>query len=205
ATRRMIKQRLRDMPQSVVAEKSILIQDRVLGMEVWREAKAVGVFLSMPHGEAQTDRLIADAFTGGKRVFVPKTVPDSNDMELLEAGSLEDIASFPRTTWGIPEPDLTNPITGEPRPNAIDVCPPLDAILVPGLGFDVHCGRLGRGKGFYDRYLSRLSERTGKMPALIALAFECQVLEGIPTTKDDIPVNYLVTEERIVEARGSSA
>ncbi|KAF4744564.1 hypothetical protein FOZ63_003163, partial [Perkinsus olseni] len=82
ATRRMIKQRLRDMPQSVVAEKSILIQDRVLGMEVWREAKAVGVFLSMPHGEAQTDRLIADAFTGGKRVFVPKTVPDSNDMEL---------------------------------------------------------------------------------------------------------------------------
>lgn len=91
--------------------------------------------------------------------------------------SLNDISSFPRTNWGIPEPDFINPSTGEARVNAMDCRPPaLNVILVPGLGFDNHCRRLGRGKGFYDRYLSRFSAKTGSMPLLIAPAFECQVV-----------------------------
>ncbi|EER15105.1 5-formyltetrahydrofolate cyclo-ligase, putative [Perkinsus marinus ATCC 50983] len=200
ATRRMIKQRVQGIPQSLVVEKSGFIVDKILDMLVWKEAQAVGVFLSMPQGEVQTERLVADAFKSGKRVFVPKTIHGSNDMELLEAKSLNDISSFPRTTWGIPEPDFINPSTGEARVNAMDCRPPaLNVILVPGLGFDIHCRRLGRGKGFYDRYLARFSAKTGSMPLLIAPAFECEILDEIPVSAKDFPVDYVVTEERIVE------
>ena len=70
----------------------------------------------------------------------------------------------------------------------------ISTVLVPGLAFDIHGNRLGRGKGYYDRFLSTLPEST----VTIGLSFECQVFDQIPVDLDDWPVSMLVTEERIL-------
>ena len=72
----------------------------------------------------------------------------------------------------------------------------ISTVLVPGLAFDIHGNRLGRGKGYYDRFLPTLSEST----VTIGLAFECQVFDRIPVGPDDRPMAMVVTEERIIFA-----
>ncbi|MDD3585788.1 MAG: 5-formyltetrahydrofolate cyclo-ligase [Thermoguttaceae bacterium] len=64
----------------------------------------------------------------------------------------------------------------------------IDVVLVPGIAFDLVGGRLGRGAGFYDRFLSRLS----KHATLIALALGEQLVEAVPMEEHDRRVNYLV-------------
>lgn len=70
----------------------------------------------------------------------------------------------------------------------------IDLVIVPGLAFDINGNRLGRGKGYYDRFLRHLSPKTLK----IALAFECQIFETIPRDSNDVPMDLVVTEERII-------
>mmetsp|Transcript_7128 Transcript_7128/g.6109 ORF Transcript_7128/g.6109 Transcript_7128/m.6109 type:complete len:154 (-) Transcript_7128:32-493(-) len=149
----------------------------------------------MPTAEVQTCALVSDAFRQGKRLYVPKTIAGSNDMEMLEAISEEDINGFEKTRWGIPEPGSIIPSTGQTRAQASSDTDSLDLILVPGLAFDENCQRLGRGKGYYDRYLSRWMSR----PVLIGVAFECQIVDRIPVSRSDVPVDYVVTESRIIQ------
>jgi len=70
-----------------------------------------------------------------------------------------------------------------------DEAPPPDLVLVPGLAFDRHGHRLGRGGGFYDRWL----EKTG-LPT-IGLCFSCQLVDAIPCEPHDIHVHAVLTEE----------
>jgi 5-formyltetrahydrofolate cyclo-ligase len=65
----------------------------------------------------------------------------------------------------------------------------LDLILVPGLGFGRDGSRLGRGKGFYDRALA--TARAG-VP-LVAIAFDEQIVDAVPTGSHDLPVTHLLT------------
>lgn len=68
-------------------------------------------------------------------------------------------------------------------------------ILVPGLGFSVEGRRLGRGKGFFDRYLKTVGA------IKIGLCFECQVVADLPTEKHDVSVDYLVTEKGVTTCK----
>lgn len=75
----------------------------------------------------------------------------------------------------------------------------IDLVIVPGLAFDRKGNRLGRGKGYYDRFLRRVSSKTLK----IALAFECQIFEAIPHGPDDVPMDLIVTEDRVIRKTSS--
>ncbi|MGZ3807117.1 MAG: 5-formyltetrahydrofolate cyclo-ligase, partial [Bacteriovorax sp.] len=77
-----------------------------------------------------------------------------------------------------------------PKENAPDVSP--GVILVPGLAFTKKGERLGRGKGFYDKYLS--SYRGIK----IGLCFSAQLSDLLPTEEHDVKLDYIVTEEEII-------
>jgi len=81
--------------------------------------------------------------------------------------------------------------------------PPLAAIhvvLVPGLAFDRGGGRLGRGRGYYDRLLAELAPHCLR----IGVAFAGQVVERVPRQAWDLPVGYLVTEDGVAPCRGAS-
>ncbi|MDR3182103.1 MAG: 5-formyltetrahydrofolate cyclo-ligase [Planctomycetaceae bacterium] len=86
-------------------------------------------------------------------------------------------------TFGILEPKMP------PQPVPLEN---IDVILVPGLAFDRYGKRLGRGKGFYDRFLKTLKPSTFK----IAPAFECQMFDMVPTDANDVPLDAVVTERK---------
>lgn len=67
-------------------------------------------------------------------------------------------------------------------------------VLVPGLAFDADGRRLGRGKGYYDRFLAKLRRDV----RFVALAFECQMVERVPVESHDRPVGAIVTEGRVI-------
>ena len=89
---------------------------------------------------------------------------------------------------GIPEP------VTESQMNVEDI----DMLVVPGVGFDPSGRRIGYGGGFYDRLLPRVK---GKR-TIAALAFCAQVFEQVPGMPHDIPVDYIITEEKVIECNG---
>ena len=92
--------------------------------------------------------------------------------------------------FGIPEPQR--------RRGRIGLAADLDLLLVPLVGFDSDCNRIGMGGGFYDRTLAYLRRRTHwRRPRLIGIAHECQRLERIDPRPWDIPLDAVATERRI--------
>ncbi len=108
-------------------------------------------------------------------------------MRLEAAPSLDRQRDLEARRYGVPEPRSGMPIEpGELR-----------AVLVPGLGFDRSGARLGRGAGFYDRYLPGIRPET----LVIGVCFEVQVVERVPTEGHDRLVDTLVTERGWTECR----
>jgi 5-formyltetrahydrofolate cyclo-ligase len=161
----------------------------------FERASRISVYLSMPKEELSTDSVVRQALAQGKKVFVPY-IPKSSElttsgsyMEMFALRSQEDLDSLKRDSWGIPT--LTKDSLGG-RENAFgglglsradetrdeDSFEGLDLVLMPGMAFDHAHGRLGHGKGFYDRFLQRYwevaSQRTTRpnMPQLGMYAFE---------------------------------
>ncbi|MCX7787001.1 MAG: 5-formyltetrahydrofolate cyclo-ligase [Spirochaetes bacterium] len=76
-------------------------------------------------------------------------------------------------------------------------------VLVPGRVFDRHGGRIGRGKGYYDRFLrslrqSRTDGKTNIDVLAVGICFSVQVIEGVPRTEQDEPIDHLITEEGVI-------
>ena len=128
----------------------------------YQAANGIGIYLSMPIGELCTDGIVRHALKAGKKVYVPylynkrvegekKLVP-SMDMALLHSES--DYDSLSRDKWGIPSLDYyslnqrTRCLEGSRHCHGH-----LDLLLVPGVAFDFTMGRLGHGKGYYDRFI----------------------------------------------------
>lgn len=85
----------------------------------------------------------------------------------------------------------------QPGPDAPEVSPRIvEAVLVPGVLFDRRGGRLGHGKGYYDRLLGSMRPR----PYLIGVTLERRVVPTIPVDRDDIPMDALITEHGFAEA-----
>jgi 5-formyltetrahydrofolate cyclo-ligase len=84
----------------------------------------------------------------------------------------------------------------QPAPDAAEVSPrTVEAVLVPGVLFDRRGGRLGHGKGYYDRLLGSMRPR----PYLIGVSLERRVVPQIPVDSDDIPMDALITERGFTE------
>ena len=98
--------------------------------------------------------------SSGKHCFVPRydTTGATNDMDMVKLRDLQDYESLPLTPWNIKQPEAHD----DSRPEALAATDQgLDLLLVPGLAFTEDGRRLGRGKGFYDKYLER-SEKVGR-------------------------------------------
>ena len=70
----------------------------------------------------------------------------------------------------------------------------LDMILMPGLAFTTTGHRMGRGGGFYDRYLSEYRGRHGRLPVLKAIAFKEQICDAVPVDDTDVDIDHVVYE-----------
>ncbi len=157
----------------------------LMAMEQFENASIVMMYLSLPH-EVDTYEAILHAWQLGKIVAVPKISWQQRHMIPVRISSLE--TGFSTGAWG-----LRNPLTGVPIPFG-----EIDLVVAPALGFDRRGNRLGRGGSFYDRFFANkevVASRCG-------LAFAEQVLDSIPVTESDEPVDFLVTDEEVISCDG---
>jgi 5-formyltetrahydrofolate cyclo-ligase len=148
-----------------------LVTNQILASTEYQNARAISIFLSMPGKEISTSDIVTDALTKGKAVYVPYIYSFGQNprrlkvMDMLRLKDVHDFQSLQPDNWGIPS--LSSDSVGS-RENALGgtglqtedhvspkKSPCLDMIFVPAVAFDHANRRLGHGKGFYDRYLSR--------------------------------------------------
>lgn len=178
--RQQLRQEVAEISPEIIAEKSHKACQLLFEQTEFKKAETVMVFLSLP-GEIDTSPIVLRCWQDRKRVLAPKVSWNQRRMLPVEIRSLtEDLMV---TGMGIREP-----ISGIPFP-----IPLLDMVIVPGMGFDGNGNRLGRGRGFYDRFLAH-PEFKG---IACGLAFEQQVIDEIPTGPLDRPIDMLVTEKKV--------
>ncbi len=93
--------------------------------------------------------------------------------------------------WGLSEPKKNHRIVSLHS---------LDLILVPLVAFDFKGNRLGRGGGYYDRYLAQSRNSHCKKPFLLGLAHQCQQAESLPINDWDIPLQAIATDKKLIRA-----
>lgn len=154
---------------------------RLIDHDLFKEAKSIFIYVSFG-GEVDTHRIIKYALEKEKEVYVPKIFSKSDGIQLLK---LDDLASLAPGYYGILEP----PASSE-RVTIADI----DLIIMPGLAFDMRGGRVGYGGGFYDKLLTDNITTVNK----IALAYEFQIFDRVPSDKWDEKVDIIITEENII-------
>ncbi|KAJ7118675.1 hypothetical protein C8R43DRAFT_901220 [Mycena crocata] len=193
--RKAMTMKLGVLSPSNIQEQSQALTARVLTLPSFIQSKSVSCYLSMPTGEVDTSLLVREILRSGKTLFVPridKTV--DGRMELLQIYDEDDLNSLPSGVWGIKEPDRLH--NGHPRASANDVG--LDILLTPGLAFDQSLSRLGHGKGYYDRFITAYTAKTGIPPLLVGLGLREQLLDSntIPTAGHDWRMDYVMTGDK---------
>ena len=152
---------------------------------VWKGAR-VALYRAV-RGELPLGDLEAWLAGHGARLHYPRvTDPLGGVFEMVEVSRAES-KSWARGHFGIEEPAAKLPPT-EPSE--------LDAIVVPGVAFGLAGERIGRGKGYYDRYLTRVPREALRF----SLGYDFQVVESIETNPWDQGVDLVATERRLVEA-----
>lgn len=183
--RARIKALLASVAPAALAARSARASARLLASPWWREADVVLAFLAMP-GEPDPRALVAAARAEGKPVAAP----------VIEGGELAfrliagDPDLLPRDRRGIPQPDPAWP-PWQPDPAA-----PRVLVATPGLAFDPAGNRLGRGRGYYDRFLARLCEAPGIRAAAVGFCLDEQVVDAVPHGDGDRRVDAIVTDLR---------
>lgn len=143
-------------------------------------SRTIMLYLSMPT-EADTTAIALRAWQEGKTVAVPKVSWDQRRMLAIEITTLGD--TQPSEHYPVREPKGGNPVPA----NLIDL------VIVPGLGFSPTGHRIGRGMGFYDRFLAQ-SDFLGLS---CGFGFEEQVVDQLPVLDHDIALGMLVTDRAI--------
>jgi 5-formyltetrahydrofolate cyclo-ligase len=146
--------------------------------------------------ELDTRDLIGKAWESQYEVFLPRVLPGNGTLTLHKVHSWNDLAPG---TYGIPEPAVVSE-EGLPEESA----PMPDIVFVPGLAFDRRGGRLGYGRGYYDRLRSAWDSAVPegkKRPLWIGVAYGIQVVEEVPMDIHDAYMDILITEEGIVHCR----
>lgn len=173
----------RSLSSLEVEENSDKVREILFNLPLFKEVKVILFYISLAK-EVQTYRMIENVLRGGKRVAVP--VVDSTKEKIIPFEIKNSCCRLVPGFLGISEPQES-----ERYPISLQE---IEMVVVPGVVFDLKGGRLGFGKGFYDRFLNKLSSQAKS----VALAFECQIIEKIPCEEHDIAVNYIITEKRSI-------
>ncbi len=176
-----LRRELAVMPEEAAAALSGVVCERIVSLPEFDHADTVMVYCPI-RGEVDVANVAAHARGEGKRVVAPRVADATMKRMVAVACEVLD-ESLPVGAYGIREPD------GEEVPPER-----IDLVLVPALAFDLHGNRLGRGGGYYDRFLAAPTMRA----TLCGTAFDAQVRDLVPTGEFDQPVHMLATDKRLL-------
>ncbi|MDF2038615.1 5-formyltetrahydrofolate cyclo-ligase [Cytobacillus oceanisediminis] len=179
ALRKKMLERMKELSKPEYEQLSYEIACSLYSSPLWLQAKTIGITVSKPP-EADTWQIIRKAWEEGKRVAVPKCIPRSKQMVFRELNSFRDLESVYYGLWE-PSPEKTDEVRSEE----------IETLIVPGLAYMKNGFRLGFGGGYYDRFLEHYEGRT------VSLAFELQLINGVPVENHDKPVEMIITDQRV--------
>jgi 5-formyltetrahydrofolate cyclo-ligase len=139
--------------------------------------------------EVRTRHSLPAALTHGKRIVVPYCV--NNELELFLLESMDELAVGMYRILE-PKPELRAVAAKRVGPKELDL------VMVPGVAFDRRGARMGHGFGYYDKLLQHARPDA----PLVALAFECQLFDEIPTAPHDIFMDKIITEKAVYQGQG---
>ncbi len=181
ALRAMIRDRRQALTPDWVAATSARLGERLTDLPEIRKARVVLGYLALP-GEASIDGLLRALQARGTRVCVPAAHGEPRE---YDAAWLPDESGLTVGPWGVREPARPEWV-GDER---------IDVVLVPGVAFDAHGGRLGHGKGYYDRMLARIGARAGYR---VGIAFGFQIVAAVPCGPRDVRMDAVVSETGVL-------
>ena len=178
--RQEIRTRLAGLSLEQRQKSSLLIQEKLFRLDAMKRARVVCFYIGMST-EVDTAPMVEKAMTLGKKVLVPRVYLENKELKLFE---INDIRT-----------DLVSGALGSREPDPAKAKPveikDVDCVIVPGLAFDEQKHRLGRGAGYYDRFLAKLPPRAFK----VGLAFSFQVFPEIPHEAHDQILDEVITEK----------
>ena len=186
-TLRQSRRSLSAKQQSLAAENLL---NRLLTDDDFKNASKIAFYQAFD-GEINPELSLYAALKQGKQCYLPIISPANVSLTFVEYQA-ESILH--ENTYGILEPEL--------YPNNALSAEHLDLIFMPLVGFDLNGTRLGMGKGYYDRKLAFLLEKSSEMslnslksPKLIGLAHESQRVEQLERAEWDVPLDKIITDQ----------
>lgn len=174
--RKLLEKRLGLTPREV-EDKSRVIAGKIIASDLLPEIKRGSIYLPIKN-EVDTKPIINFLVEAGADIYLPKFYPDS--YKLVRFTSWDDLEKGP---YGILEPK-SDVVIHERE---------IDLAFMPGVAFDKKGVRLGYGKGVFDRLFAK--SRTKR----VGLAYEFQIADVIPEESHDLKMDFVVTEERILD------
>ena len=178
----MLHQR-KNMDMQKVNTWSTKITETIIKLPQFINSKNIMLYLSF-NKEVNTFPLAAWCLDNGKSVIAPYCIQSTKQIIPFKINNLTN--DLTKSTFGIMEP----------KHNLLEKAniENIDLIIVPGVAFDEHCNRIGFGAGYYDRFLPRKTKNT----PTIGIAYDYQLIDTIPQGVYDVPLDFIITEKRIV-------
>ena len=165
------------LPDDYIAASNDGLFLRTTSLKEFIDARNIMIYYSVKR-EPATLKIAETALSMGKTVAFPLCCRGG----LMQARIVKDFGELRPAMLGIPAPLDTTPAIGPEE---------LDLIIVPALAYDKEGYRLGYGGGYYDRYLRGVPVFTA------GLARERLLKEKLPREPHDVPVKYIITEDRV--------
>lgn len=181
--RELMRIRVSEIPEEKRLSQDAAIYENAMSLSEWEKAKNVFVYVGVGC-EVRTDALAERLISDGKQVCVPLCRGKGE----MDAVYIPDLDCLKPGRYGIPEPETCG-VKAIPEE--------LDVIIVPGVAFGIDGTRLGRGAGYYDRFLSRAAKAKK-----IALCREAALEKTVPTEPHDEKVDIIVSEQRVIKTKG---
>lgn len=180
ALRKQMLLKRKELKEEFIKKSERKILQLIKEFPFYLDAKTIMIYMDY-RNEAPTNQIINDALQRNKNIILPVT----DDNFRITPYKLVEKESLITSSLGIIEPNsLICPVA---NPKEIDL------ILIPGVVFDYNGNRIGFGKGCYDSFLPNLRPDAVK----VGLSYEFQLSESIPSEITDIPMDFILTEERI--------
>ncbi|MDO8536491.1 MAG: 5-formyltetrahydrofolate cyclo-ligase [Candidatus Omnitrophota bacterium] len=175
---------LKAQPAEDRIKKNNAIASRFFRNNLYVKAKSIFIYVSKEE-EVDTIKIIEKALKDGKTVYLPRII-DGTRLEIVKINKIGDLV---KGKFGILEP---NPKLRSEKGADIDL------MVLPLVGFDKDCNRLGRGGGYFDIFLAEFNAKkdSNNLVPKIGLAFDLQYRESIPVSESDAPLDYVLSEDR---------
>lgn len=171
--RKNIRERKRQFTSKMLGELSLMLINKLLENDKIKEANTILMYYSMPD-EVDTHQVVDTLVALGKKVLLPVVI-NGEELEIREYKDKNDLKEG--IAYHIMEP------IGEKYNDYKNI----DVAVVPGMSFDDNGNRLGRGKGYYDRFLKQIPQAYK-----IGICFNFQKVKAVPTEETDIKMDEVI-------------